>query len=167
MHRNSLKPKISRHTSHLMKEPNCLKNKRSSYDVECELKIRRMEQKIEQAAGVNLGCYEKDTFQPRYFSRIQKYFASTRKSPSIPGIMFRQDEVASNTVDIWEHFKNFLIGVSSPSVLSDTQINLESGSLNTLLIAKADMAKILKPELEQILLQNIVDEVLKLLKLFL
>ena len=43
---------------------NTLKKKRSINDKKRDLKIRSMEQEIEKAADVGLGCYEKDNCNP-------------------------------------------------------------------------------------------------------
>ena len=173
MHRSFLRPWISGHSSLSMKKPNILKSKRSSFDAKPELKIG-MEQEIKKAADVDFGCYEKVTFKSRSFSKIQKYIASTQRSPSIFGIMNHKNQVASNTVDICKQFNNFFITVFDPSDVFDNQIGFESKSLNTLLITKEDVAKILGnlhvnnstgPNKIRNLLRNIADEFSKYLRL--
>ena len=141
MHRSSFKQLISSHTSKLMQKFNIFESEQSSFDMKRELKFRRMEQEIEETADVDLGCYEKDTFQSRSFSEIQRYIACTRRSPSIVGIMTRKNELALNTVDIYKQFNNFFICVFNSSDVSGNQISFQGKSPNTLLITKREVAK--------------------------
>ena len=110
-HRASLKPWISRETSHKIKKLNSLKRKLVTPNLSKLLKIKKFEKEIKMSAVNDLKIIEAKNFQTRCFSHIQKYLASIRKNPLISTRVINGDQSADTDHGRSELYNDYFVSV--------------------------------------------------------
>ena len=141
-HRASLKPWISRETSHKIKMLNSLKIKLLTPNLSQLLNIKRFEKEIEMSADNDLKIFEAKIFQTRCFSHIQKYLASVRKNPLIPTRVVSGDQSAETDLGRSELYNNYFVSVFNEGH-STTETSFPNGELNDLKISKTSIEFVL------------------------
>ena len=134
-HRASLKPWISRETSHKIKKLNSLKRKLVTPNLSQLLKIKKFEKEIIKSADNDLKIFEAKIFQTRCFSHIQKYLASIGKNPLIPTRVVSGDQSAETDQGRSELYNNYFVSVFNEGH-STTETCFPKSELNTLKISK-------------------------------
>ena len=116
-HRSSLVPWVTSETSNLIKIMDPMRRKCEKNVTGCHLdKLKTFEKHLEFNLSEDQRVYEENLFVDGNFSKSQKYFKSIRKTDTIPGEVYLDDQSASSIIAKTNLFNKYFQSVFSHSL---------------------------------------------------
>ena len=114
-HRMELAPWVSQRTSNLMKRLITQERKLMlRHSLQRERKVNEMRSLLQDCLNEDQSKFELETFADRNFSKIHKYFKSTKKSPEIPRQIEWRGMAASDDLEKANLFNSYFQSVFAP-----------------------------------------------------
>ena len=116
-HRSSLAPWVTSETSKLIKIMDTMRRKWEKNVTECQLdKLKTFEKHLKLNLSEDQRVYEENLFVDGNFSKLQKNFESIRKTDTIPGEFYLDDQRTTSNTDEANLFNKYFQSVFSHSL---------------------------------------------------